>query len=145
MNNCFHIYSNPYNILECFPTRVWDNFCINFPITVEYFKYNCFTTCTSATFTFDSSCSKITFIDFYFYFQGRFLFTEFSNRGSHGCEITVDGVAIKVGKLIDLDCIQIQGKQLDQLPKFLLRNSGTLNIPISHCYCGTYSISYYAN
>ena len=124
---------------------IGDNFCINFPITVEYSKYNCFTTCTSAAFAFDSFSSKIAFINFDFSFKWGFQFTELSNASAHGCEIAVDCVAVEMRKFTDLDSIQIQGKQLNQLSKFLLRNSGTFNIPVYHCYYGTYIFSYYAN
>ena len=45
MNNRFHIYSSPYDILERFPTSVRNNFSINLTMPVEYSKYNRFTAC----------------------------------------------------------------------------------------------------
>ena len=132
MNNCSHFYSSPYNILPPFPTSIGDNFCLNFSITVESSKYNCFTICTSAAFAFDSFSSKIAAINFDFSFQGGFQFTELGHASVQCCEIAVDCVAVEMRKLTDLDRIQIQGKQLNQLSEFLLRNSGTLNILVSH-------------
>ena len=159
MNNCFHIYSSPYNFLESFTTSIRDNFCINFTIPVEYSEYNCLTTCTSATFTFlpalpsgreqaGDSSSSIPInrdIDFDFSFKGRFHLTKLGNASAHGNEIPVDCIAIEMGKFSNLNGIQIQGKQLDQLPEFLLRNSGTLNILVSHSYLRTYNTSCYAS
>ena len=84
-------------------------------ITVKYAKYNCLITGTSATFGFDPSWPKITFIDFYSSLKARFQVAELGNPGSHG-EITVESIAVGMGKFTDLDCVQIQGKQLDQMP-----------------------------
>ena len=125
------------------------NFLCLYPLTCRN-QENFFSICrcplrpaglSPTTFSFDSSCSKVAFINFNFPFKRRFQFTKFSNPVSHGSEIRVDGIAVEMGKCTDLDGVQIQRKQLDLLSKFLLRNSGTFNIPVSHSYCGIYSFS----
>ena len=83
-------------------------------------------------FAFDSFSSKIAVINFDFSFQGEFQFTELGHASAQCSEIAVDCVAVEMRKLTDLDSIQIQGKQLKQRSKFLLRNSETLNILVSH-------------
>lgn len=54
--------------------------------------------------------------------------------------MAIDSVPVKVGKLTDLDRVQVQRKQFNQMSKFLLRNSGTLNIFVSHCHTGAHGL-----
>ena len=134
MNYCIQIYTASNNILKRFTTSIWDNFGIYLSLTFKDAKYNCFTACTTTSFTFNPSCSIVTFINFYLTFKWRFKFTILSNAISHSFNIPVNSVPIEVGNCGDLNPIQIQRKQLNKLAKFPLRNSRTLNILVSPCH-----------
>jgi len=58
-------------------------------------------------------------------------------------KIAINSIPVKMGKFTDLNGVKIQRKQLNQLSEFLLRNSGTLNIFVSHCHTTTYSLLSY--
>jgi hypothetical protein len=153
MNNRFHFYATPYNILKCLPTSIWYNLGINFTFPFQNPKHICFATCTTPTLSFNALCPKVTFIYFHLAANWRFNFAKLCNFDSKSFKITVDYIPIKMGKFTDLDRVQIQRKQLDQLSKFLprlndivgqVRNMGSPNILVSHCHIRTHSLLSYA-
>ena len=86
------------NGLQCGFNAIWDNFCIDFTVSLEHTENGSVTKESSSSFPFDPLAAKIGFIDFDFSLERRFLFTELCNPFTNQMEITVDCVPVKMSQ-----------------------------------------------
>ena len=80
------------NGLQCGLSTIWNDFGINFTVSLEHTENGCFAKGSSSSFPFDPLSAKIGFINFDLSLERRFLFRELCSSDTNQTEIRGDGV-----------------------------------------------------
>src|SRR4030042_946825 len=131
-----------YRFFICLFTNYWQNLfyrtilhnlCINFSIPFKHSKNRNFSFRTSTSNTTNSSGSEITLIKFYFAFtQWIFRFTTLSNTLSNFVKNFINCYSTNISYFSNFFCFYVKAKVVQNIPKFLLGNSGPNYILVFH-------------
>ena len=110
MDNTLEVNTTSDNGLQCSSSAVWDDLSEDTPIAPKDTEYNCFSESSAASFTFNSTGAKETFINFNLSRKRRLTLTELSNSFSDTCEISVNSIPVKSGNFSNLRSVQINRK-----------------------------------
>ena len=86
------------NGLQCGFSAIWDNFCIDFTVSLEHTENGCFAKGSTPSFPFDPLSTEIGFINFDFSLERRFQFTEMCNLFTDQMEISVDCIPVEMSQ-----------------------------------------------
>ena len=108
MDDTFNAHSTSDNRLQRGSSAIGNDFGINFSVSPEDPKDDCFAKSSTATLAFDSTSAEVTFINFNLARKRRLLLTKLGNPFPDLGEIPVDCVPVQAGYLGNLRGIQIQ-------------------------------------
>ena len=97
MDNSFQVDTASNNPLQCGSPAVRNDLSKNASIAFEDAEYNCFTESSAASFAFNATSTKETFINFNLSRKRRLTLTKLSNSFPDSCEISVNSVPVKSG------------------------------------------------
>lgn len=89
--------------------------------------------CSSSSKAFKPSRAEVALIKFNLAKDRGLLFAKLCYSLANRHEIPVHGVTVEPGDLGDLRGIQVDGKELHELPKLGLRGFRTACVPVNHC------------
>ena len=84
------------NGLQCGFNTIWDDFGIDFTVSLEHTENGPFTKGSSPSFPFDPLSAEIGFIDFNFYLERSFRFSEICNPFTKQMEISIDCIPVEL-------------------------------------------------
>ena len=103
---------------------VFNNLGVNPTTAFDQAEDNVFTPCPTTPDPSDSPCSKVAFVDLNFTcIKGTLLLAVFSDAFSDFIKNSVNGLSGKTRQFSNFCRLNIQGKQLNNLSNFGLRNS----------------------
>ena len=125
MNHSIWRHMSTDNGLQCCLRAIWHNLRINLSLAFQDTKDDRFTICSASSFTSNTLCAKIRFIDFYRTLQRRFKLTALGNSLSYFKINSIDGSDGNIGQLSCTSGSEIQGKTSNKLPEFSFSDSRT--------------------
>jgi hypothetical protein len=112
-----------YDALERISVHICHNLGVNFSIALVDAKHECFATSTTSANTFGPPSSEVGLADFNVTGKRGLVLAVFGNSSADGHKVGVDCVATQTGQFSDLGNVQIQAKELENLPELGLQNS----------------------
>ena len=113
------------NGLQCCFRTIWNNLRINLSLALKHTKDNCFAISATTSFTSNTLCPKVGFIDLYRTLQRRFKFTILGNSLSYFKINGIDGSDRNAGQLGCVSSSKIHRKTSNKLPEFCFPDSRT--------------------
>ena len=118
------------NALQCGFRAIWHDLCVNLSLAFQNTKDDRFAVSTPSSFTTNTLCTKIRFIDFYRTLQERFKFAALSNSLSYFEVNGIDGSNRNIGQLGCTGGCKIQCKTANKLSEFSFSNWRTEIVPV---------------
>ena len=84
------------NGLQCGFSTIWNDFGIDFTVSLEHTENGCLAKGSTSSCPFDPLSTEIGFIDFDFSLERRFQFTEMCNLFTDQMEISIDCIPVEM-------------------------------------------------
>ena len=97
INDAFQFDFAAYHRLERSFRAIWNDFRIDVTVPLKDAKDDRFTQSTTASFAFDTTCSKERFVDFNFSRKGGLGIAIFDQSQPDRFQISIDGIAAEAG------------------------------------------------
>jgi len=134
MDNTFQADAAANDGLEGRPAAIRHDLGIYSPLALKDAENNRFTARSAPSQAFDSSRAEVALVNLDLPQDRRLLLAELGHPPAKSHEVAVYGVPVETGDLGDLGSVQINGKELDQLTEFGLRNFRTMGVLVNRCH-----------
>lgn len=121
---------SPQNGLQGALFHIGDDLRVDFPIPFVDAKDNRFASGAAAPLPLDATRAEGGFVHFGGATQGRVLFTRPRDSLADRQKVPVDGVPVEPCEVRHFGCLQIQGKQTQELAKLMGRKMGMADVSI---------------